>query len=113
MGRTTGRVVAATASAVVVLTGSFAWAEEAPRSVRVPVDRLARQPDRVIVEQGDHLWKISERALLDRSGPEPSDPEIAPYWRDVIAANLEGLRSGDADLIYAGEEIVLPAIEQR
>lgn len=60
----------------------------------------------VVVEKGDHLWKISERHL---SGVAPEDP-IAPYWREVVTINTTRLRSGDPDLIYPGEIVDLPAI---
>lgn len=59
----------------------------------------------VVVVEGDHLWRISERHL----GPGARDSEISPYWRRVIEVNLPGLRSGDPDLIYPGEVVELPA----
>jgi nucleoid-associated protein YgaU len=60
----------------------------------------------VVVERGDHLWKISARHL---NGVAPEDP-IAPYWREVVTVNTPRLRSGDPDLIYPGEIVELPAI---
>jgi nucleoid-associated protein YgaU len=82
--------------------------------VRVPVtvipgDQTETAPatdSSVVVERGDHLWKISARHL---SGVAPEDP-IAPYWRQVITVNTPHLRSGDPDLIYPGEIVDLPAI---
>jgi nucleoid-associated protein YgaU len=38
--------------------------------------------------------------------------EISPYWRVVIETNREGLRSGDPDLIYPGETVVLPPVNE-
>jgi nucleoid-associated protein YgaU len=63
----------------------------------------------VVVERGDHLWKISARHL----GPEATVGEVAPYWRDVITANTPHLRSGDPDLIYPGEVVQLPATREQ
>lgn len=59
----------------------------------------------VVVETGDHLWKIS----ADHLGAGAADGEIAPYWRHVVEVNTPRLRSGDPDLIYPGEIVDLPA----
>lgn len=66
----------------------------------------------VTVERGDHLWKISARHLADFYQRPPSNREVSPYWRDTIETNRNRLRSGDPDLIYPGEEVALPPIEQ-
>lgn len=63
----------------------------------------------VVVEAGDHLWKISARHL----GPGVADREVAPYWKEVITVNTPHLRSGDPDLIYPGEVVRLPATRGR
>ncbi|HUF14433.1 MAG TPA: hypothetical protein VMQ46_00925 [Acidimicrobiia bacterium] len=65
-------------------------------------------PTSVVVERGDHLWKISERHL----GPGATAAEVVPYWLEVIDVNTSGLRSGDPDLIYPGEVIELPAASE-
>jgi len=63
------------------------------------------------VVRGDNLWTISRSHLLavypDR---DVDSAEIATYWREVIEINTPTLRSGDPNLIYPGERIVLPAI---
>lgn len=76
--------------------------------VRIPVRAVGsvEEPDSVVVEKGDHLWKISERHLSTHR-PEQ---ETAPYWLQVIEVNTPSLRSGDPDLIYPGELIVLPEV---
>jgi len=65
--------------------------------------------DEVVVERGDHLWKISQRHVESRS----PGLGVAPYWMRVIEANTPSLRSGDPDLIYPGEVIQLPEISGR
>lgn len=65
--------------------------------------------DEVVVERGDHLWKISERHVEHRS----PGLRVAPYWLKVIEVNTPSLRSGDPDLIYPGEVIRLPEINER
>lgn len=85
-----------------------------------PVDTPVRLPIRpfevnlslqVTVRPGDHLWKISASHLVDRLEREVGTNEISPYWRSVITMNRPHLRSGDPDLIYPGEVVVLPPIE--
>lgn len=107
MGRTLSIVGLVIAS---MTLGSAAAAPE--DGVRVPfgaVDDRGSPRGTVIVERGDHLWKISERHL----GPDASDREITPYWLDVVEVNTPRLRSGDPDLIYPGEVVVLPEISER
>jgi len=80
--------------------------------VRVPfgiVDDQESPSGTVVVERGDHLWKISERHL----GPNTPDRQVAPYWREVIEVNTPTLRSGDPDLIYPGEVVALPEVSER
>lgn len=75
--------------------------------VRLPI-LVAPAGSSVVVEPGDHLWKISASHLRGQLGREAKDGEIWPYWRLVIETNQEALRSGDPDLIYPGEVIELP-----
>jgi hypothetical protein len=67
--------------------------------------------DTIIVERGDHLWKISAEHLAYRVGRGVRAAEIGPYWRETIKTNMDRLRSGDPNLIYPGEELLLPPIE--
>lgn len=65
------------------------------------------------VVPGDNLWTIARDRLAEvrgRPATQLSDREIAAYWLKVIAANQGRLRSGDPDLIYPGEETVLPPV---
>lgn len=98
-----------TIATVMVMIGSAAMAEPAGMPSFVPVTfEKGPPPGTVVVEPGDHLWKISEshlEVILER----PARPEeIVPYWRSVIDTNRDGLMSGDPDLIYPGEVITLP-----
>jgi hypothetical protein len=61
------------------------------------------------VVTGDNLWTISAghlRTLLPDL--EPTTAEIAAYWRRVIETNSLTLRSGNPNLIFPGEQIVMP-----
>jgi nucleoid-associated protein YgaU len=71
----------------------------------------ASAPGQYVVVTGDNLWRIAETTVADRAGTEPSRRdvgEIAAYWLQLIEANRDVLRSGDPDLIFPGERIVLP-----
>lgn len=68
-------------------------------------------PVTVTVAPGDHFWALAERRLSAAWGRCPSDAEIAPYWVRVVAENRDRIRSGNPDLIFPGELVVLPAID--
>ena len=59
------------------------------------------------VQPDDNLWDIAENRLA-AAVPDPTQAEVAAYWLQVIAANRETLQSGDPDLIYPGETVLLP-----
>jgi hypothetical protein len=79
---------------------------DAPPSISV---RAAAHLE-VVVTEGDHLWGLAERRVSSVLGRPAADHEIAPYWREVISSNPE-IRSGDPDVIYPGEVIVLPPLD--
>jgi hypothetical protein len=56
---------------------------------------------------------LSARALAQSSGRAPEDvpdAEVAPYWALVCDANRDRLASGDPNLVYPGEQVVLPPL---
>jgi nucleoid-associated protein YgaU len=66
------------------------------------------------VAEGDSLWTIARDHLAEVRGggaDEPTLREVASYWLRVIEANRDRLASGDPDLIYPGEQIVLPPVD--
>lgn len=78
-----------------------------------PENEPAPSNDRLLVVAGpgDHLWKLAEdrvRQTLDRP---VTDDEVAPYWVRVVEANRDRIRSGDPDLIFPGEDIVMPEVD--
>jgi hypothetical protein len=67
----------------------------------------------VIVVPGDDLWSLSADALARATGHARGtldDDEVARYWVAVCDANRPTLRSGDVNLIYPGEVVVLPPV---
>jgi len=61
--------------------------------------------EQVTVAKGDTLWSLSEAAMAQ---PDPSDAEILEVVGDVIELNQSSLQSGNPDLVYPGEEILVP-----
>ena len=98
------------ATFVAFLISSVAVAEPAGNNTFVPVaiGPGSAGPGSVVVEPGDHLWKISAAHLETLLG-RPAQPDVVtPYWLSVIEVNRDQLHSGDPDLIYPGELISLP-----
>jgi nucleoid-associated protein YgaU len=74
----------------------------------VPIALPTRKHTHVVV-RGDNLWRIAQAAITGKNGSRrPTDAQIAQYWWRVIAANRTTLRSGDPNLIFPGEIVVLP-----
>jgi nucleoid-associated protein YgaU len=95
---------------LVFLLQAVAWAAPAgePEFVPVSIGPGSETEQTVVVEPGDHLWKISQDHLDRELGRRARVGEVAPYWIAVIEANRDGLRSGDPDLIFPGEVVLLP-----
>ena len=86
-----------------------------PSRLDVPEPPTAQPVDQgtVVVTTGDNLWDLSAAALARAMGRERAslgNDEIARYWSVVCDANRASLRSGDVNLIYPGELIVLPSV---
>jgi nucleoid-associated protein YgaU len=96
--------------AMILFTATVAWAEPAGETRYLPVAIAPSQssPGMVTVEPGDHLWKISQAQLDLTLGRPAGIEEVGPYWLSVIEANRDRLRSGDPDLIFPGEVVMLP-----
>jgi hypothetical protein len=79
----------------------------------VPVSSPAAAPTTATVEPGDSLWEIAARAVAratNRDRAELGADEIARYWVALCDANRASLRSGDVNLVYPGETVVLPPL---
>jgi hypothetical protein len=73
-----------------------------------PTPVLAPQTWRV--QPGESFWAIAA-ANVRAHIAEPSEQQIARYWRELIAANIDRLAvPGDPDLIFGGQELVLPSL---
>jgi nucleoid-associated protein YgaU len=97
-------------AAAVISVSSVALADPVGESSFVPIglNTVDRNLPSVVVEDGDHLWKISQAHLDQVLGKPATADEVDPYWRSLIEANRDRLVSGDPNLIYPGEVVVLP-----
>ena len=108
MGSGWRRLTVVGAATIATMAGSIAMAQPVGTPDYVPIAIATSAATTVVVEKGDHLWSISADHLEATTGKEPSAAEITPVWVEVIEANRARLRSGDPDLIYPGETVVLP-----
>jgi hypothetical protein len=74
---------------------------------RIP-DEPVEVPDRSswLIECGDHPWSIAEDVLTDHWGRPPTDVEIAPFWRAILARN----DLPNPDLVFPGQTLELPSL---
>ncbi len=76
-----------------------------------PDDTTTPVPETVVVEPGDHFWKIAEENLEQGWGRPPTDLETADYWRHLVEQNRPNLPAPyDPNLIQPGQTYDLPPI---
>lgn len=66
------------------------------------------------VEPGDSFWSIATRVIHQQApaGEPPTDHEVARYWHTLVRANSDRLAAaGNPDVIFTGQELVLPRID--
>jgi nucleoid-associated protein YgaU len=103
VGRTMGDGHVITAGDQTLRTG---WTLELPTGATT---NDADRSSEVVVEPGNNFWHLAEERLGSDLGREPSDDEVAPYWREVVAANDDRLvQPGNPDLVVPGQVLVLP-----
>jgi hypothetical protein len=84
-----------------------------PDDPPLPVPPVAAATDEVVIAPGDDLWQLAARRIAGSSGRSPTDVpdhEVAPYWVRVCDANRSRLASGDPNLVFPGERVVLPPV---
>ncbi len=78
-----------------------------------PASAPASLATEVVIAPGDNLWELAARQVAAgaaRARAEVTDDQIAPYWVRVCDANRAHLLSGDPNLVYPGERVVLPPV---
>lgn len=64
-----------------------------------------------VVTPGDHFWSIAEGVLTATYGSTPDEASVAEYWVVLVDANRSRLIDpNNPDLIFPGQELVLPLI---
>ena len=64
-----------------------------------------------VVQPGESFWSIAAEHLADINGAQVSEREVGTYWRQVIEINRSRLANpADADLLFIGQELELPAV---
>jgi nucleoid-associated protein YgaU len=63
------------------------------------------------VKAGQSFWSVAESVLTARLGRRPTDAEVDPYWRALMATNRAHLaHPGNPDLLYVGQQLTLPPL---
>ncbi len=110
-----GQVVAPSAQAAAVATAPVTGGFPSAYPLAVPHMDRSRATDaefrRHVVAPGESMWTITADHLSDHLGSRPSNRQISEVWRVVMDLNRDSIRSGDVDLIFPGEELLLPALE--
>jgi len=103
--------VVPTTTVVVPSTPTTAPATTAQPSGTDDPDRPPGVPTgEVVVAPGDSFWTIAVRAATERVGRDPTVAEITAVWVPFVVANADRLvEPGNADLIFVGQVLVLPA----
>ena len=110
-----------TPALIPTVSGSFDSAPEGfhdalPAGIRLPLHhRLVKgsfQGETVEyrVEAGDNLWSITAEYMSRYGDRTPTESAITRLWQEVIDLNRNRIRSGDPDLIFPGETILLPTV---
>ena len=67
-------------------------------------------PQRYTVRPGDNMWTITADYLAEVLAAKPSTNHVSRVWRVVMDLNRGSIRSGNVDLIFPGEVLILPPI---
>ncbi len=82
-------------------------------SVQSPVEEPAGDGgagQQYVIVAGDNFWAIAESRLSHHLGRAAGPGEITPYWVELVKANERSIQSGNPDLVFPGEVIVLPPL---
>lgn len=104
-----GAQAVSAAPTVMTMTSLPPGDSAAPAPASVPAPPPAAD-DTWTVAAGESFWSIAAEVLVDVRGREVADEEVEPYWRALVEANRDRLVTASADLLYRGQELVLPPV---
>lgn len=73
-----------------------------------PTTSEQAQGNSYTVASGDNFWNIASNHLNSTLGRQPTNQEVTNYWIQLVEANKGTIKSGNPNLIYAGEVVTLP-----
>jgi len=100
-------------AAIPATTNAAASGAAKPPTVSVATGPPPPDPTSHAAVAGDDLWSIAAAQLAQVTGhpvASLSNADVAAYWQRVCDANRSRLQSGDINLIFPGEQIVLPPV---
>lgn len=65
-------------------------------------------PSTHVVADGEHCWSIAADHVHATLGTAPTVRQVTDYWRALLAANQDRFVTGNPDLIFPGQELLLP-----
>ena len=65
---------------------------------------MSAPSEKYVVQKGDNLWSIAKARTQ-------TDQDLIALWKKIINSNSSTLRSGNPNLIYPGEEIVVTGLD--
>ncbi len=74
---------------------------------RVRTERTQSSITTYVVEPGDCLWRIAALVLREGRNADPSNADIARFWRAIYAANRD-LVGDNPNLIFPGQRLFIP-----
>lgn len=83
---------------------------EAPRPAAPPAP-VPNALSTYVLRQGDNLWSVAASKVAENTGKRATDltaREIGRYWVRLLNINEPHLRSGDPNVVYPGETVLLP-----
>lgn len=84
-----------------------------PPADQAPAPAQAPDPDPAAsvwtVRPGECFWSMADQVLHRAWGRAPTEQEIVPYWRKLIAANRNALADpANPDLVFPGQSFTIP-----
>lgn len=84
-----------------------------PSEASPPTPAVGPASDRAtyVIQPGDHLWGVAAHQVAGHSGSSTAEltaRAIGRYWLRLVELNEPHLRSGNPNVVHAGETILLP-----